>query len=176
MADHTPAAENTTQTLSETDLTRISTNAATTFLETYHDALSHSRSTISTFFIPPSPDPPTIIYNGTLIQSGEDFQNVYESMPYTHYEIQSVNASVINPCIDPRKAVEGVPKGEVERNVSVSVLVSGFVRLYERKEGEVRGFSESLVLVPNSEEMRGRVGAGRGREWLAQSCTLRWVV
>ncbi|CZT18435.1 uncharacterized protein RCC_04280 [Ramularia collo-cygni] len=179
MADHTPASEKPSHVLSDTDRTRISANVAQTFLETYHDALLSNRSTLASFYHPtiPSPTPnrtiPLISYNGTLLHSGEDFQNAYESMPYTYHEVQSMNASIINPCLDPGKSRT---KGEAERNCSVAVQVSGFVRLNERKEGEMRGFAESFVLVPSSEEVRGRAGAGRGRDWVAVSQCFRWVV
>lgn len=179
MVDHTPASEKPDYVLSETDRTRISSNVSTTFLDTYYDALLSNRSSISTFYHPtvPSATPnrtlPLISYNGTLLHSGEDFQNAYESMPYTFHEVQSVNASIINPCLDPSKART---KSDAERNCSVAVQVSGFVRLHERKEGEMRGFAESFVLVANTEEVRGRAGAGKGRDWVAVSQCFRWVV
>lgn len=179
MASHQPASEKPSYALTDTDLTRISTTVSEQFLETYHQALTSNRSSISTFYLSPQPSAtpnhsiPLIAYNGTLTHSGEDFQNAYESMPYTYHEIQSLNASIINPCLDPNKQAT---KAEAERNCSVAVQVSGYVRLHERKEGEMKGFSESFVLVPNSEEERGKKGAGKGREWVIQSQVMRWVV
>lgn len=179
MADHTPASAKPAYDLTDTDRTRISSSVATTFVETYYEALLSNRSTIASFYLPPVPSAtpnrslPLISYNGTVVHSGEDFQNAYESMPYTYYEIQSMNASIINPCLDPTKART---KSDAERNCSIAVQVSGFVRLNERKEGEVRGFAESFVLISNGEELRGRPGAGKGRDWVVTSQCMRWVV
>lgn len=71
----------------------------------------------------------------------------------------------MNRCLEPP---EGKSKRELERNMSLTVQVSGYVRLFERKEGPMRGFSETFVLVP------GKGGAG-GREWVIQTQNFRFV-
>ncbi|OQO07463.1 hypothetical protein B0A48_07160 [Cryoendolithus antarcticus] len=154
--------------LTEADYTRISTTAAETFTEAYYTALNASRPTLSTFYLPLSTTSsrplPHISYNGTLVPSPTDLQTTFvKDMPYTHYEPQSVDAHVLNPVL----AVlgEGATKRERERNMSLVVQVSGYVRLFERKEGVMRGFSDSFVLVPNE----GVGKDGQGRQWVIQT-------
>ncbi|KAK6435839.1 hypothetical protein LTR95_007976 [Oleoguttula sp. CCFEE 5521] len=160
--------------LTEADYTRISTAAAETFTDAYYTALNASRTTLSTFYLPlstTSPRPlPHISYNGTLVPSPTDLQTTFiKDMPYTHYEPQSVDVHVLNPVL----AVlgEGATKRERERNMSLVVQVSGYVRLFERKEGVMRGFSDSFVLVPNE----GVGKDGQGRQWVIQTQNFRFV-
>lgn len=169
-------------TLTETDYTRVSTEAGEHFIDAYYSALNGSRTNITSFYIPTSPGPtagrglPHISYNGELLTDASAFQERFEKqMPWTHFEAQSVNVHVVNPYITP---AEGKSKREAERNMSLVVQVSGYVRLQERKEGPMRGFSDSFVLVPNKEEVGGR-GTGKqdhGRRWLIQSQNFRFVV
>ncbi|KAK5113860.1 hypothetical protein LTR85_010393 [Meristemomyces frigidus] len=165
-------------TLTEVDYTRVSTDAAERFVDLYYTALNGSRSTISSFYLPTVTQEngrtlPHISYNGEHISDAASFQERWEKqMPYTHFEAQSVNVHVMNPCILP---MEGKSKRDAERNMSLIVQVSGSVRLVERKEGPLRGFSDSFILVPNKEEVGGR-GTGKqdhGKKWLIQSQTFR---
>lgn len=98
-------------------------------------------------------------------------------MPFTYFEVQSFNATVLNPSLTPLDVSKARPK-EVENNMSVLVQVSGYVRLIERKEGPMRGFSDVLVLVPNKEEIggKGKDKTGEGRSWIIQSQNFRFVV
>jgi len=123
---------------------------------------------------------PLITYNGQQSSDPQAFQTTYqEHMPFTHYEVQSFNAHVTNPTMEP---VDSLPGGkgrvkEQERNMSLLVQVSGYVRLMERKEGPMRGFSDTMVLVPNKEAgAKGRPRNGEGRSWLIQSQNFRFVV
>lgn len=158
-----------TATLSETDYTRISCSAAESFTEAYYTALDSSRSHLSNFYIPTitAPRPlPHISYNGDVLNDSSLFQSKYSEMPWTHHEVQSLNVHVMNRCMEPP---EGKTKRELERNMSLSVQVSGYVRLFERKEGPMRGFSDFFVLVP------GKGGKGEGREWVIQTQNFRFV-
>jgi NTF2-related export protein 1/2 len=170
-------------TLTETDYARVSTDAGEHFVDAYYAALNGNRSQIISFYIPTTPGPspgrglPHISYNGELIQDASTFQDKFEKqMPWTHFEPQSLNVHVMNPSLTPME--EGKSKKDAERNMSLVVQVSGYVRLQERKEGPMRGFSDSFVLVPNKEEVGGR-GTGKqdhGRRWLIQSQNFRFVV
>lgn len=171
----------TTTPLTEADLTRISSSAAEDFVDAYYTALNASRHHISSFYVPPSPLPnnrslPHISYNGEPYSDAAAFQETFEKqMPWTHFEAQSVNVHVLNPCMVPLGEKAG--KKDAERNMSLVVQVSGYVRLVERKEGPMRGFSDSFVLVPNKEEVGGRgTKGGEGRKWLVQSQNFRFVV
>ncbi|KAK4541606.1 hypothetical protein LTR36_007903 [Oleoguttula mirabilis] len=168
-------------TLTEVDYTRVSTDAAERFVDLYYTALNGARNTISSFYLPTVTQEngrtlPHISYNGEHVSDAKSFQERWEKqMPYTHFEAQSVNVHVMNPCILP---MEGKSKRDAERNMSLIVQVSGSVRLEERKAGPLRGFSDSFILVPNKEEVGGR-GTGKqdtGKKWLIQSQTFRFVV
>ncbi|KAI6800547.1 hypothetical protein KC363_g1069 [Hortaea werneckii] len=167
-------------TLTETDFTRVSTDAAEHFVDAYYSALDGARNSIASFYVPTSTlangrGLPNIAYNGEHIPDAAAFQDRWEKqMPYTHFDAQSVNVHVLNPSM----AGSSKNKRDAERNMSLVVQVSGSVRLVERKEGPLRGFSDSLVLVPNREETGGK-GTGKqdsGKRWLIQSQTFRFVV
>lgn len=170
-------------TLTETDYTRISTDAAERFVDMYYTALNGARNTIKSFYMPSLIQDngrtlPHIAYNGEHVADAASFQERWEkAMPYTHFEAQSVNVHVMNPCIVPVSA-DAQNKRDAERNMSLIVQVSGAVRLVERKEGPLRGFSDSFILVPNKEEVggRGTRGQDQGKRWLIQSQTFRFVV
>jgi len=167
-------------TLTETDLTRVSTEAGEQFVDHYYLALNGTRSTIKSFYVPTVTHAagrglPSISYNGELIQDAGAFQERYEKeMPWTHFEPQSVNVHVMNPSL----TADAKTKRDAERNMSMVVQVSGYVRIAERKDGPMRGFSDSFVLVPNKEEVGGR-GTGKqdfGKRFLIQSQNFRFVV
>ncbi|KAH0285330.1 hypothetical protein M436DRAFT_35938 [Aureobasidium namibiae CBS 147.97] len=168
--------------LGEDVLVRVSANAAETFTDAYYVALTSARGSLPDYYVPKTVLPsgkllPQISYNGTVVSDPDDFSNTYTTqMPYTFFEIQSVNAHVLNPALAPLdKAAK--PK-EQELNMSILVQVSGYVRLIERKEGPMRAFSDTLVLVPNKEEAgaKGKGKTGEGKSWLIQNQNFRFVV
>jgi len=121
---------------------------------------------------------PLITYNGAQMTSPTDFQSLYTNqMPFAYFEVQSLNATVLNPTLTPIDTEKARPK-EVENNMSVLVQVGGYVRLMERKEGPMRGFCDTLVLVPNKEEVggKGKDKTGEGRSWVIQTQNFRFVV
>jgi NTF2-related export protein 1/2 len=169
-------------TLSDTDRTRVSTEVAETFTDAYYTILNSisSRDMIKDFYIPNNPGStpnrtlPMINYNGDLSNDGLTFQTKFQEMPFTFYEVQSLNAHVLNPCLDPNGAKT---RKEAERNLSLAVHVSGYVRLNERKDGPLRGFSEEFVLMPNKGELggKGTAKSGEGRQWLIQVQNFRFT-
>lgn len=168
-------------TLTETDYTRVATETAEHFIDSYYNALNGVRKQISSFYIPTTTVAngrglPHISFNGELVQDASVFQDTFEKqMPFTYFEPQSVNAQVLNPVLN---SGDNKTKKDAERNMSIAVQVSGYVRLVERKDGPMRGFSDSFVLVPNKEEVGGR-GTGKqdqGHRWLIQSQNFRFVV
>ena len=121
---------------------------------------------------------PLITYNGAQMTSPIEFQSLYANqMPFAYFEVQSLNATVLNPTLTPIDVEKARPK-EVENNMSVLVQVGGYVRLMERKEGPMRGFCDTLVLVPNKEEVggKGKDKTGEGRSWVIQTQNFRFVV
>jgi NTF2-related export protein 1/2 len=167
-------------TLTETDYTRASTDIAETFADAYYTALNGSRNQLASFYVPPVTQPngrglPHISYNGDVLKDATVFATRFEKeMPWTHFEPQSLDVHVLNRALAP---VEGKSKKELEWNMSLTVQVSGYVRLYERKDGPMRGFSDSFVLVPNKEEVgaKGNGKSGQGRQWVIQTQNMRFV-
>lgn len=152
-------------------------------MDSYYTALHSARNTLASYYMPNTPLPsgktlPVITYNGTQLSDPTEFQTIFANqMPFTYFEVQSFNATVLNPSLTPLDVSKARPK-EVENNMSVLVQVSGYVRLIERKEGPMRGFSDVLVLVPNKEEIggKGKDKTGEGRSWIIQSQNFRFVV
>lgn len=168
-------------TLTETDYTKVSTDAAEHFVDLYYSALDGHRNQITTYYVPRTDSEngrglPSISYNGELTTDSAAFQERWDKqMPRTHFEVQSVNVHVMNASMTP---AAGKSKKDLERNMSLIVQISGSVRLGERREGPLRGFSDSFVLVPNLQQSGGR-GTGKqdhGKKWLIQSQTFRFVV
>lgn len=167
-------------TLTETDYTRASTDAAESFADAYYTALNGSRNQLASFYVPPVTQPsgrglPHISYNGDVINDATVFATRFEKeMPWTHFEPQSLDVHVLNRALTP---VEGKSKKELEHNMSLTVQVSGYVRLYERKDGPMKGFSDSFVLMPNKEEVgaKGNGKSGQGRQWVIQTQNMRFV-
>ncbi|KAF2156909.1 NTF2-like protein [Myriangium duriaei CBS 260.36] len=172
--------------LADDDITRASTTAAEEFTDAYYNALDSARKTISSFYIPPtniSPGRslPLITYNGQQLSDPAALQAVFEDqMPFTFFEVQSLNVHVTNPMLtELNPTARGrLRTKELEQNMSLLVQVSGYVRLQERKEGPMRGFSDSFVLVPNKEQAggKGKAKSGEGRNWLIQTQNFRFVV
>ncbi|KAK3647049.1 hypothetical protein LTR56_008215 [Elasticomyces elasticus] len=164
--------------LTDTDYTKLATDTGERFIDSYYSALDGARASIKSFYVPTIVQEngrglPNITYNGEVIGDAALFQERWEKqMPRTHVEAQSVNVHVLNPTLKP---TEGMKKKDVERNMSLIVQVSGSIRIGQPKEGPLRGFSDSFVLVPNS-ELSGGAGTGKqdhGRQWLIQSQTFR---
>lgn len=162
------------------------TLVAEEFTDAYYNALDTARKTIASFYIPPVEISPTnslplISYNGQVIHEPREFQQIYDDeMPYTFFEIDSLNAHVINPCLTelvPTGTRSRVTPKEMEHNMSLLVQVVGTVRLYERKDGEQKTFCDNLVLVPNKVATggKGKSKSGEGRSWLIQTQTFRFV-
>jgi len=166
--------------LTETDYVRVSAQAGDHFTDAFYTALDGARETIKHYYVPATTQEngrslPHISYNGEHIKDAVAFQEKFQKMPFTHFEAQSVNVHVMNPCMVP---LESTRKVDAEGNMSLIVQVSGSVRLIERREGPVHAFSDSLILVPNKEEVGGRGTGkqGQGMKWLIQSQTFRFVV
>ncbi|KAL1614026.1 putative nuclear transport factor 2 domain protein [Diplodia seriata] len=145
---------------------------------------------------------PVIAWNGNVYDSGPAFQDAFaDAMPaYTYFEVQSLDAQVLNPnppptpppkdgeadaMIDGGAAPVGGNKGgggkrgggqqkeQPEELVgSLLVVVNGFVRLEEKKDGPQKGFSETFVIVPNKNYSK----KDGNRRWVVQNQNFRYVV
>ncbi|KAL3474632.1 hypothetical protein BJX99DRAFT_231344 [Aspergillus californicus] len=147
--------------------TKISTDAATEFVQTFYPALQSNRAMIASFYGTPAS---TIMFNGNAVADGHAVQDIFvNQMPPSHYEVQSFDCQIINKQfptpttrpLDPRK------------DISILVMVSGYVRFGESRDLPQRGFNETIILVPNpSTEPKGK----RKRDWLIQTQNFRLVV
>lgn len=110
-------------------------------------------------------------------------------MPAAHYEVQSFDCQVLNPSYPtttgtnpappqgPSTKSGGAQQTVAAKNMSILVLLSGYVRFGETRDLPPRGFSETVVLVPNQTVDQGARKVGKGRkDWLIQSQNFRLVV
>lgn len=110
-------------------------------------------------------------------------------MPAAHYEVQSFDCQVLNPNYPAETSANAAPpqgpstkgggaqQAATAKNMSILVLISGNVRFGESRDLPPRGFSETVVLVPNQTADQGVRKAGKGRkDWLIQSQNFRLVV
>ncbi|KAJ5128707.1 hypothetical protein N7448_002425 [Penicillium atrosanguineum] len=158
-------------TASSDTLTKVSTDAATELVNSFYPALGKNRDAIASFY---STTPTSILLNGNQIESGAAVQKIFiDLMPAAHYEAQSFDCQVINPAY-PTITANGVkpPSEMTVKDMSILVIVSGYVRYGEGRDQPHRGFSETFVLVPNPSTERG----GRRKGWLIQSQNFRLVV
>ncbi|KAL2007009.1 hypothetical protein VTN00DRAFT_8447 [Thermoascus crustaceus] len=155
-------------------LTKVSTDAATDFVQSFYPALQSNRGSIATFY---SPAVSTILFNGNVVADGAAVQDIFvNQMPPAHYEVQSFDCQIINKNY-PTPTATGVkrPSQTTVKDMSLLVMVSGYVRFGESRDLPQRGFSETFVLVPNPAADQHAKGKGR-KEWLIQSQNFRLVV
>ena len=114
---------------------------------------------------------PIIVWNGNIVPNATSLQKMFEdSMPRTRYEVQNYDCHVINP----NYIAEGIQLGDAatRKNMTLLVTVSGFVKYGTERSAPAQGFSENLVLVPNSDAANTTKNA---RVWVIQSQTFRLV-
>ncbi|KAL2870876.1 putative nuclear transport factor 2 domain protein [Aspergillus lucknowensis] len=152
----------------EDQYAKASTEAATDFAQTFYPALQSNRAIIASFYSNP---PSTILFNGNAVADGNAVQDIFvNQMPPTHYEVQSVDCQIINKQF-PSTTTGGPPR---TKDMSILVVVGGYVRFGESRDLPQRGFSETFVLIPNPSNDTGK---GRHkRDWLIQTQNFRLVV
>lgn len=106
--------------------------AATTFVDSYYPALNslNTRTQLASYYAPNA----AIVWNGNAITGGEDFANVFASMPTSTYDPQSFDAQPIGGHGDPNAST------------GIFLSVSGSVRYGEGKD--LQTFNETFVLQP----------------------------
>lgn len=162
--------------------TYISSLVASDFVENYYPTLNTSRENIASFYLPATTmadgkSLPVILFNGNSIEGPTAMQTMFkDKMPESHYEVQSYDCHVLNANYVPQGA-KGA-NAETGKNMVILLSVNGSVRYGDVKStlNPVRkGFSESIVLVPNP----AAVDSKRGKpvkDWLIQSQNFRLVV
>lgn len=118
---------------------------------------------------------PVIIFNGNVISDSAEMQAMFQNqMPPARYEVQSFNCHVINPNFIAENA-----KGAIStsgKNMTILVVVSGYVKYGDSRDATMRGFSENFVLVPNPNSGKPKGHIKNHKEWLIQNQTFRLVV
>ncbi|OKL64694.1 hypothetical protein UA08_00151 [Talaromyces atroroseus] len=149
----------------EDDYTKASTEGALDFVQLYHSALSSNKRSIASFY---SATPTNILFNGNVIADGPAVEDIFtKQLPTAHHEIQSVDCQIINktyPTTTPGTSVRANAK-----NISMLVAVSGSVK-YGDKDSPLHGFSETFVLIPNTESKEKN-----RKDWVIQSQNFRLV-
>ncbi len=160
--------------------TYISSLAANDFVTTYYAALNTARESIASFYMEATTmadgkSLPVILYNGNIIEGPTAMQTMFkDKMPESHYEVQGYDCHVLNTHYVPQDTQSA--KAETGKNMVILVIISGQVKYgdIETTLNTSRGFSETVVLVPNP----AAVGNGRGKpvkDWLIQSQNFRLV-
>lgn len=150
-------------------------------MDTYYKALETSKSTIASYYVPPvlgDKPLPDITLNGNPVPDGQSVQEIFQKqVPPAHFNIQSVDCSVINPqYLRP----DGAASKSLSSSISILVIVGGQVKFGQEPE---RTFNENFVLVPNHEpapapQREGRYirnNQQRRNEFLIQSQNFRMV-
>jgi NTF2-related export protein 1/2 len=122
---------------------------------------------------------PTIVINGNTFSDPSSFQAVFQKqMPQARYEVQSYDCHTLNPNYGSINAAgHGDDGASSSKDSSILLTVNGYARFGEARDAPLRGFSESIILVPNAHAAasRGR-GGSAARDWLIQFQNFRLVV
>ena len=118
---------------------------------------------------------PTIVINGNPVPDPRSLQTVFETqMPQAHYEVQSYDCQVLNADLAPAGATRNPSPG---KNMSIVLTVSGYVRYGESRSAVMRGFDESIILVPYADPSSSNRGRDvLAKDWLIQCQNFRLVV
>lgn len=118
---------------------------------------------------------PVILFNGNVLSNAAALQELFEfQMPSAHYEVQSFDCHVLNPNFAP--AGTAATDGASAQNMTLTIIVSGYVKFGPVKESEMRGFSDTFVLVPKPEAFGSKSRTTNLRGWFIQSQNFRLVV
>ncbi|KAF2281025.1 uncharacterized protein EI97DRAFT_18650 [Westerdykella ornata] len=167
------------------ELDQLACSIAEAFIDAYYLALEKDRDNIASFYCPKfvSPDGtvPFIAWNGTVYDNGDAFQEFYEGLTHTHYDVEALDCTVLNRKAIPAAAVQGGSgddSRDFDRRMSVQISASGSVRLKEPLKGPIRVFSDVFVLVPNSEKLpspKPTFEKGWQKQWVIQTQSFRFT-
>jgi NTF2-related export protein 1/2 len=148
---------------------------------TYYEAINNQRlrANLPSFYIKPtpaSPLKPDISMNGNIIADPAELQTIFEKqIDKTHYEVQSFDCHVLNTNYNVGANEAALGPDKTGKKMSIMVMISGSTKYWkDGGDGEVRGFTENIVLVPNWEAQSPKAAKGAKR-WLIQSQNFRLV-
>lgn len=157
-------------------LTECLLPAAEDFVKSFYSALSSETSSLSSFYIKPSPShplQPRITINGNIIKDPETFAAILaRQRERPEYEVKSFDAHALNHnysvgADDTRPDKDG-------KKMSIMVVCNGDVKYTLGGGIEQHNFTESIVLVPNWETHKPNAARGL-QKWLIASHNFRHV-
>ena len=163
--------------IDEASLTTLNT-AAESITSHYYQSVNNL-SDLTSFYVNSTPRygiPADITVNGLAVSSPADYKTLLEGQGrHAHYEIESLDAHILNPSF-----LFGAPPNlhdsdRAERNggrMSIAVTVMGRVQFGKGREAPQKMFNETLVLVPNWDAMARNPPRGLKR-WLIMSQNFR---
>ncbi|KAK0109589.1 hypothetical protein ONS95_002274 [Cadophora gregata] len=161
---------------------KVATNAAEDFVSAYYAVLNGSKghTSLTSFYLKPTearPLKPQISMNGKVLQDPAALQSAIADQPErSQYDVQSFDCQVLNSNYNVGVDDTAVGPEKDGRKMSILVLVSGSVKNMKDDVGrETRGFTESIILVPNWEAYNPKAPKGL-RKWLISSQTFRFVL
>lgn len=158
---------------------KLATSIAQNFIDTYYPALNNKngRSSLASFYVKPGNTNPDIIINGNAISSPADLQKLFETqVQKAQYDVQSYDAHILNSNYNLGGFSHQTQADKDRKRASVIVLVSGSVKYgKDNEEADVRGFTESVVLVPNMEVTDSKSIKNKARKWSIASQNFRLV-
>jgi NTF2-related export protein 1/2 len=143
-------------------------------VQSYHSALQTNKVPISTFYCR---IPETIVWNGNVLSDGMAVQEIFaKQLPNSCFDVQSVDCHIINKNYPvPDQDENATRRKNVKDHISMVVVVSGSVKLGGSEvENDERGFSETLVLIPNTNIRRKEHDRNR-KDFVIQSQNFRVV-
>lgn len=104
-------------------------------------------------------------------------QSIFENqVSKAYYEVQSFDCQVINTNYNVGVDEAKLAPSKDGKKMSIMVMVNGSVKYFkEGTDGETRGFTENIVLIPNFEAHEPKAPRG-AKKWLIQSQTFRLVL
>lgn len=158
------------------------TLAAEDFVTSYYATLNGSKghTSLMSFYLKPTearPLKPQISMNGKVLPDPAALQSAIADQPErSQYDVQSFDCHVLNTNYNVGVEDSAVGPEKDGRKMSILVLVSGSVKsIKDDVGGDTRGFTESIILVPNWEAYSSRAPKGL-RKWLISSQTFRYVL
>ena len=115
--------------------------------------------------------------NGNIVADPAELQAIFEKLvSRAQYDVTSFDCHALNTNYNVGADESKLGPDKDGKKMSVLVMISGSVRYWkDGGQGETRGFTENIVLVPNW-EAQGPKAARGDKKWLIQSQNFRLVL
>jgi len=147
------------------------------------------RGNLTSFYIKPtanSPAKPDISLNGNIFTDPADVQTIFDKqVDRVHYEVQDWDCEVLNTNYNVGAEDSRLGPDKDGKKISILLMVSGSVKYWNNigstggvgdggEPVDPRGFTETIVLVPNLAAYGPKALKGE-KKWLIQSQNFRLV-